>query len=263
MPFYQLCLRSELARRCASNARYSLRAYARSLGVDAGTLSRLIAGKQLPTEKMARRLLARLDLAPQERARFLSTIGAQHGARNERKAKTVMGRFSQEIRPTELSLEVYRAIADWHHIAILELTFVEGFKSDPRWIARVLDISVTEAKLAVDRLIGLGLLSEQGGRLAKTSETLTSADKGITTPAHRKHQRQLLEKAIHSLENDPIELRNVTNTAMAVDPALLPEAKRRIQEFQLSLCEFLQGGRRTAVYNLEVCLYPLSKETKK
>src|SRR4051812_3095043 len=102
VPFYRLSLRSELARRCESNPRYSLRAYARSLQVDAGTLSRLIAGKQIPTEKMARRLLDGLELEPEERARFLATIGTQLGEKSARRARVLLGRFASDIRPTEL-----------------------------------------------------------------------------------------------------------------------------------------------------------------
>ena len=259
IPFYQHYLTSELARRCQGNPRYSLRAYSRSLGIDAGTVSRLLSGRQIPSEKMADRLLARLDLAPRDRARFLATVGARHQEKSLKKATSLSRRAENLIQAEEISLEIYRVIADWYHVAILELTFVEDFRPDPRWIARQLGVSATEAKLAVERLISVGLLRRESRTLRKTHQRLTSADKGVTTPALRQNQRQLLEKAIESLENDPFAVRDVTSTTMAIDPRFLPEARRLVQEFHLSLSRYLQSGERRSVYNLEVCLYPLQK----
>jgi uncharacterized protein (TIGR02147 family) len=98
--------------------------------------------------------------------------------------------------------------------------------------------------------------------VVKTEERLSTADKHLTTPALRKNQRQLLEKAIDSLENDPIELRSMTSMTTAIDPRRIPEAKEMIRHFNRTLCAFLEGGNRTQVYNLGIALYPLQKTKK-
>jgi hypothetical protein len=68
-----------------------------------------------------------------------------------------------------------------------------------------------------------------------------------------------LEKAVISVEEDPIEARSMTGMTMAIDPAKLPEAKQMITEFNRGLCKFLESGPRKQVYQLGVCLYPLQK----
>jgi len=88
------------------------------------------------------------------------------------------------------------------------------------------------------------------------------SDKDLTTPALRKHQKQLLEKAILSLENDPIEIRNMSGMMMVADPALIPEAKKLIEECSKKVSRLLQSGRKTQVYQFHVSLYPIQKPKK-
>jgi hypothetical protein len=47
---------------------------------------------------------------------------------------------------------------------------------------------------------------------------------------------------------------------MAVDPGKIPEAKKRILKFARELCEFMEAGKRSRVYELSVSLFPISKE---
>ena len=69
--YYRRYLIDELARRRAKNRRYSLRAFARALGVDGGFLSRLLAGKALLAIEKADRLSRRLRLLDDARREFL------------------------------------------------------------------------------------------------------------------------------------------------------------------------------------------------
>ncbi len=52
---------AELAKRREGNPRYSLRAFAASVGVDHGTLSRLLRGVRMPRPDVAARLTAALQ----------------------------------------------------------------------------------------------------------------------------------------------------------------------------------------------------------
>ena len=259
--FYNQCLKKELSERCERNPRYSVRAFARALGVDVGALSRLLAGKQVPSYKLAQKLMAALALNPEEAESFIASVAETQRSRNLQRLSPLLRRHqgtgSSSARPVDLSIDLYRVISDWYHFAILELTFVEGFESNPRWIAKELGISAAEASLAIERLMKFGLLSEQDGKLVKTEEQLSTVDKHLTTPALRKNQKQFLEKAIHSLENDPIEERNMSSMTMAIDPEKLPLAKLMIREFNQNLCKFLESGSRKRVYNLEIALYPI------
>lgn len=260
--FYQRYLKDEFARRCDRNPSYSLRAFARALGLTPSALSEILSEKRIPSYKLAQRILGALAPSPEEEREFLASLASGHRSRGLKRLNPIfkqMGAPKGE-RPPELSIELFRVIGDWYHYAILTLTRVEGFKPDPRWIARSLGISPAEAKLALERLLELELLREHEGKLEPFEEHFTTADKSLTTAALKRHQKQILEKAIHSLENDPIEARSMSSMTMAVDSARIPEAKRRIEAFTHELCAYLEGGRKNQVFELGICLYPLQKK---
>ena len=257
--YYRLKLKEELAARLARNPLYSIRAMAKSLDVDAGTLSRVLAGKQIPSYKLTVRLTRALALSPQELEAFFGSVSRRQ---KRRKLQRLTPLFASHVAippSRDLSIDLYRIIADWYHFAILELTYVKGFKSDEQWIAKELGISPLEAKLAVDRLLEFQLLKKERGTLVKTEMHLSTTDKHVTTAALRKNQRQFLEKAIDSLDGK-IDTRSSTSMTMAIDPRKIPTAKKMIQEFNQKLCRYLEDGERTTVYNLQVALYPLQMQ---
>lgn len=126
-----------------------------------------------------------------------------------------------------------------------------------------LGITAAEAALGISRLIEAGLLARRSdGRLVATEAQITTADKEMTTAAHRKRQDQVLEKARQSLKKDPIEIRNHSAMTMAIDPALIPEARQRVEAFTQKLCTFLESGAKKEVYELAIQLFPLTRSTK-
>jgi len=255
--FYVLKLKDELAHRCDKNHQYSLRAFAKSLEIDVGLLSKILSGKRKLSPKTSKKILKHLTLSPEEKDLFLkSIVDEQH---REQLKSVGMDRLSVAKQTKELDREQFRVIASLYHYAILELTMVEGFQPNPIWIAKTLEISVIEASLAIDRLKRLGLLEERDGRLVKVDGHITTANKQITTPALLMHQRQTLERAINSLDNDPIHTRSMTSMTMAIDPDKLELAKKLIQEFMEFLCCVLESGKRLAVYQLGISLFPISR----
>lgn len=256
-PYYLSVLQGELARRCQRNPRYSLRAFAKSMQMDPGACSRILSRKMHPTPQLAQKMVQTLDLGPVEERSFWQSIVHARESAQIASLPTVAEPLKQ-VRM--LDAEAFQVIGDWYHYAILEMTFVRGFKSDPRAIAAELGISPLQAKMAVERLLELGLLRREGRTLVKTDATLDTADQHVTTPALRRRQKQILEKAIVALEDEPLPTRSHTAFTMAIDPKRLPEAKKRIAAFRDELALFLEAGDRTRVYELSIALFPLQKK---
>lgn len=260
---YRKMLEAELAHRCAKNSRYSMRAFASSLGMRPGALSEILNGKRIPSYKMAEKIGESLAFSVQQRQEFLRSLTHTQRARGLKK----LGRAFQETSSGEraqtntssIDLDLFRIISDWYHYAILELTFVNGFNASPHWISRELGISLSEARLAIERLKSVGLLREENRTLKKTKDRITTKDRHLTTPALRKRQKQILEKALTSLENDPIERRNMSAMTMAIDPKNIEPAKKMIDKFINRLCNFLETGNQTTVYEFGTFLVPLQK----
>jgi uncharacterized protein (TIGR02147 family) len=75
----------------------------------------------------------------------------------------------------------------------------------------------------------------------------------------KRRQKQILEKALEALENDPIETRSMTGMTMAIDPSKIPEAKKLISEFNRKMSKFLETGKKSEVYELQISLFSLQK----
>ena len=68
---FRQMLQEELAKRCARNPRYSLRAFARYLALDHSTLSQLLRGRRRFTARTVERIGKRLALSPEVITQFV------------------------------------------------------------------------------------------------------------------------------------------------------------------------------------------------
>ncbi len=248
---FRLFLREELLRRCKQNPSYSLRAFARTLGLESSYLSKLVRGNRTITKKVVDRIGFKLGLDPDEIDRFKSKIGTDSSTERT------------ETNFRQLAYDSFKLISDWYHYAILELITVEGFRADHKWIAKSLNINVTEVQSALERLVRLGLLEQdKNGKWETHSANNTTINLDYSEAALKSLQQQILEKAIVSLQEIPLDQRDQSAMTMAIDSKLLPEAKKKIRTFRRDLCAFLQDGRkRDQVFHLSVSLYPVSKKS--
>lgn len=152
-------------------------------------------------------------------------------------------------------------ISDWYYLAVLSLAEVRGFQSEPQWIAKRLGITAREAKAALDTLIRLKMLKKSRKGWIPTGETFrTTSD--IPDSSIRKNHFQSLEQAAQSLRSDPIELREISGSILAIDPKRVPEVKQLLREFKRGLSERLSLGPKREVYRLNFQFFPISKSVK-
>ncbi len=252
---FRLFLQNELIRRCEKNPAYSLRGFARTLGCDVATLSKMLKGKRGIGRITILNLGTRLGLSPQEIEEFINKRQKGKRAINKRHDASL-------IDYQQLTLDSFKVISDWYHYGILELMRVDHFKPDPKWIARTLGLTVSEVNIAVERLVRVDLLeiTPEGKWKDLTGGTSTTTGNPFTAAAFKKLQRQVLEKAITAIDEVPMEERDQSSVTMAIDSSLLPEAKERIKLFRRDLGKFLsKGEKRDSVYQLGISLYPLTK----
>ncbi|MGJ5816646.1 TIGR02147 family protein [Paludibaculum fermentans] len=236
---FRLFLQQELARRCARNPQYSLRAFANFLGVDHSTLSQLLRGRRTFGKTAIQRLSIRLGIDTETRAQFVTqTTQPQDAA-------------------SKMTEETARLLADWQHHAILELLHLDAFRPDSRWIARVLGIPVDEVNVAVQRLLRLGLLRmEPSGWVDTTGSAI--ADEGEFTQA----AVDRLAAEVRRLAAPPApdgRWREFSSTTLAVNRDQLPALRQLLDRFRQDLGHlFENAGLRDDVYRLDISLWPVT-----
>jgi uncharacterized protein (TIGR02147 family) len=249
---FRLFLQSELGRRCAKNPQYSMRAFAKYLGVDHASLSQLLRGKRALTARMILKLGTRLGLDRQAVDDYVARE-AIWGSNNDDDEPSLV-----EMR--QLADDTRAVISDWYHYAILELTRLHNFKPDSRWIARVLAITADEVNVALSRLIRLGLL-EMVARdrwIDKSGNTTASLAEFNHAAVERLSEqvRRLMLKAIGTLPEGRYEH---SSTTVALGTAQLPAVLERIARFRRELIALIdQGTARDDVYQLEINLFPMT-----
>ena len=248
----RLLLCDELARRCRTNPRYSMRAFARSLKLSHSLLSMILSHKRALSKSAARKIVAALELNPELARDALARVGKARAAAEK------MQEAAKTFR--EVDLDFFSIIADWYSYAILSLLELPNAKFDRHWISRRLNITVTEAKLAMDRLQRVGLLAEdKDGRWRQTGAPIRLYNP-ISTEVTRGFHRQLLNKALQALDNEPFERRVFASITLPVSSERVEHARRRIEDAKIELSDEFEAkpGEATDVYQLLVQFYPLT-----
>lgn len=246
-------LRSEYCNRRKDNARYSVRSFARRLGLAPGAVSEMMGGRRPITAKSAEKIADKLELRPEARGRFLALAkGAPVRAPKKRAtADAPVSGFHL------VDADHFSVIADWYHFAILGLFKLDDCPASAAWMAKKLGLSRVEVDAALDRLERLGLIARKGKDWRRTHARLTTTV-DVPSAALRLSHKQTLQQAIASLDDVPVELRDITSISVALDRAQLPKAKNLIRDFRQSMLELLESGAKNELYNLNVQLVPVT-----
>ncbi len=243
---YRQRIFSELVARQGRNPAYSLRSYARDLGMSPTTLSRLFNGKRRLSVRNVKRVAVRLGFAPQE------TQAAVAEVQNGRPNGLADGAY------TTLSDDIFKSLSDWYYFAILSLADSGRAKACPAWISQRLNLTEFQAADALERLLRLELVTAQKGKLRATGKSFR-VPSDIPSAAARRLQHDHLKLAQTSLEKDAIGERDMTSMTMLANAKQLPEAKRMIKTFRRRLARHLENrGTGNRVYVLSVQLFPVS-----
>lgn len=242
---FKALLQQEYLRRQSKNPNYSIRAYARQLGIYHATLSALLAGKRPITEKTAKKIVQKLDLDPHTQSQFFPAT------------------TSISTPYFHLQQDAFNSISEWYFDAILEMTRINGIKISPQIVASALGIARVDARMALETLERLELLQKtKNGFYSLTHSNSTNIlDEDFTNAAMKKYQRKILEKSIQALENTPKPERDHTSITMAVQTQDIPAVKKMIKKFRQDIDAYAQ--RKSAlpneVYQLQVSFFPLTK----
>lgn len=261
---YRDILKLELSERCKGNPKYSLRSFARDLGISPSRLSRILNEKEGLSESYALKVAHKLGFNKTETERFVTLVNS-HDSRSRDKRFSAQNKLKKIEDPETVILdaEIFRIISEWYHFALLELTDTKKFKSDTKWIAKRLGISTHELGLAIERLKKLELLEEIDGELKQTKVNLKTTS-GIPSAAVRSFTKQVLEKAIHALNTQPVTERHFGTLTVSIDLEDIDHIRTRIQAFKDEINTYVERSKKrkkkSEVYNLAIGFFRLTEK---
>ncbi len=248
-------LRFEYSSRCEKNSAFSMRSFARFLNVSHTLLSLVMNGHRTPSKKFIETVGARLSFSPEQTNLLMQSTPFIQGKKKIKAAN---------ITYNKISLDTFSLLSEWQHYAILSLLEIEDTEFTIQFISKRLNINEMLAKISIQRLLDLKLIEcieTRTGRKWKQSTAPIVVENLESTVYTRKFQKQLITKAIDSMENDPVQLRDMSATTFAMDPQHVGYALKRIREFRRELVKELEElGQPKEVYNITVQLFPTSTQ---
>ncbi len=249
---YREFLKAALVERQKKNPQFSLRAFAKQLGLSPAGLTRILQGQKNLSLDRASEIARKLALGEKE-TEYLYTL-IQMGSTKNADVKAAFQDRLNQIRGTtptyDLSVDHFKLISDWYHLAIYEMVDVDGVDFTPAGIASFLGISKPEAELAIARLLRLELITIENGRPRRlTNDLLVSSQ--IPNEAMRKHYRQILDKALKAVDEQSPSEKVIGTQTFAFDPEQLPEASKLTAQYLQAMCELAaRSSKRTEMYQL-------------
>jgi uncharacterized protein (TIGR02147 family) len=261
---YRRYLTENYEARSLRNPSYSLRAYARDLDIAVSTLTEVLKGKYGLSKARVSSLAKSLSLSAEQSQHFADLVRQEH-ARDPQERAAAKARIQARLHRTTqtMTLDGFKIISDWYHLAILELITLKGFKNDPVWMAKRLGLPELTVKEALERLLRLELIEESKGHLRATDD-FSHIGNDTPSQAIRKFHKQILEKALAAIESQSVQERENSSTIFAIAKKDLPEAKKKLSQFRREFAAlYSEGKSKDEVYCLSLQFFNLltSKES--
>jgi uncharacterized protein (TIGR02147 family) len=262
---YRALLRALFAHRKARERGFSHRAFSRRAGLRSSNyLSLVMKGERSLSPEMAFRFAQGFGLKKREADYFCELVGynqasttAERARRYERLARFRSHRDIYTLSPAQA--EYHSA---WYIPAVRELVARADFRTDPRWIARTLQPSITpaQAERALEVLQALSLVRRDGrGKLVQQDPVVSTGQRPLGHHIVAYH-RAMLERAAHALDEVAREEREISSLTLCVSHEVMLQLKERIREFRRELLHFAeQQGAPERVVQIGFALFPLSR----
>jgi len=233
------------------NKKYSLRALCRDLQMQPSHLSGVLNKEKGLSPQKILDICKKLDMKAEE-SRYFCDL-ALKASSTKKTSSARKPKIKVEYRP--LQQDVLASISEWYHIAIFEMTAIKGFNPDHSDIAQKIGIKTEQVRDALERLKRLGMIRFLDGTYIRCDYNPIS-----TTDIENADINKLLVQSIELSRkhvSDPISSRDYSSVFLSIDSSKLPEAKKKIDAFRMSLIEFLEDGKKDQLYCLSINLFSL------
>lgn len=232
------------------NSHYSLRSFAKFLGISPATLSSFMSQK--------------INLSPKKAAAILKKIDTP-----EKQIKDILAGYEVQYERLPATTEDRLAVVNhWYYLPILNVLEISGQHTAAN-VAKRLGLTKKVCLQAIAVLKRLNLVTEdEEGILHPTDHLLSVACFSRELKPYQMLfqyadlQKEFLE-TLNSVDDSHRSIlyqnSHFSGMTITIDRALLPEAFARIQKFRRNLSNFLESSsQKKDVYRMQIELFPLS-----
>ena len=260
-----LFLRDAWNKKRAYNKNFTLRAWAKQLGISShGTFYQMVQGKRPLPKKYVKAISKSLDMKPKE-SMYLETL-IDFSKAQTMEHKTYYKERLQELAPGEklsfYEIETFHFLKNPINGAIIELTCLKDFKFEALWIKErlTIDAHINEIKKSMKLLLDLGLLSEEKDGSIKRSNAHLYTKQDIKNEALQEYHKNVLEIGSQQISKQDVEQREYNASAMGIKTADLPKIKEEIRDFLNQFIDKYEAapGQADEIYQLGIQFFGLT-----
>lgn len=254
----------ELEKKKTRNPKFSLRAWSNQLEYkNPAFLSQILSRKRKLKLDLAKRISKNLEHATSE-AKYFETLVLMENVKTIEERSLVQDllislRTSSKAPSVPVSLDVFKFVSDWYHMAILEILNLKKFDGSQEFIERTLekDLSQSQVNLAIERLTRLELIYKKKGKFYRSKDSALLLDVYIPSEAIRSFHTQMIQKALHSVENQNIEQRDLRASTLCFGEGEYVKAKELIAELHGKLTQLSRDHDGETIYQMNTQIFEL------
>lgn len=255
-------LLTELQNRQKKNPNYSMRAFARDLGMKQSSLFDVLSGRIGMSVKTALKVTENFGFNPVEKQYFCDLVARHHSRSKlqrqlaEDRLKKIWSSIDQKI----ISDSQIQYISKWYYPVILEIAGLYQGQVDITTISKHLNLDLKEIKHAVLALQKLGLLNVEGTKVS-VAINYYKIEKTIPSDVIRSFHKSTLDMAKIKIETEPLQKRKFLSTVFSVNKKDILKARQRLEELHKQFIEeFKSDQNQDAVYALNFQYYSLTEK---
>ncbi len=251
---------------------FSYRSFSSKVGVKAPNfLQWLIEGKRNLAIKTVPAVIKALGL--DEKGAEYFRILVEFGQAKTIKSKSKLFLQLVKIRKTSklhiVSHKQYEYYSHWYSQAIRELVSYYSFNKNDKSAYRKLgaqlapSITESEAKKAVQKMLDLGLLTEEkNGRIVQAKKIISTGNE-VSSLLVRKYHQSVIELASESLDRFSPNDRDVSAISMSISRECFDLIKKEVQLFRKHILDVVKADKKPSdVYQMNFQFFPMARVRK-
>lgn len=247
-------LKNEFDERKRRNQAYSIRAFAKYLGVNSSVISKIFSAKSRPSVKYIEEFGLKLGMPLKDIQRIVKTEQIGLILKEDEKFKSYK----------QITLDSYELVSQWYHIAILYLRDKNNILYEVDILSKKLGVPKKKIIEALKRLERLDIIKAENNRYKVVTDAFyQNIESTHTEQAAKKFVHDILLKSIDALENTPKDQRVHSTLTMSFSPSKMKDVKIFIDKFRKKfLSTFDEKSNDVEAYTLQLSFIPLSNKDK-
>lgn len=225
-------LKKVFADRVAKNPAYSLRSFARDLGLSPASMSLVLNGGRGISPQMALKISQKLPFSEEQKNHFVQLATAHHG--RNREARKIAEEFlsSQEHLSAINKIKVSEVLLkNWYHLAILEAINDPHIPPTVENLMKRFRLSQDQIENALKDLIAINAIVPTGPDSYQDNMGNLQVEDTPNSLPLRDFHCQIMDLGKRALSEQPSEQLYSQSVVFSVSDELLPELRKSIGRF--------------------------------